>query len=152
MSLKAVDNQMYAYEYGSTPSENSFLRIQNMQAQQSEMAKQFSGGRHKYRHGRIRRGGAAGDPITIPTFPGGVSSVSPIGSNSVALQANTNLINEMNNSANDCFATNSCSTKGGRRRYLSRKNRNRSRRSRRSASRRRSIRRSNRRSRSSRKH
>jgi len=119
--LKAVDNQLYAYEYGSSPSENSFLRIQNMQAQQAEMARQFSGGRHRMRRSisrsRSRSGGAA-QPITIPTFPGGNSSVSPIGANSVSLQANTNLINEINNSANDCYATNSCSVSGGKKRRI----------------------------------
>lgn len=127
--LKAVDNQLYAYEYGSSPSENSFLRIQNMQAQQSEMARQFSGGRHRARRGRSRRGGA-GQPITIPTFPQGNSSVSPIGANSVSLQANTNLINELNNSANDCYATNSCPSGGSKRVRKTRKQRSRKYRSR----------------------
>ena len=132
--LKSVDNQLYAYEYGSSPSENSFLRIQNMQAQQSEMSRQFSGGTHRMRRTRSRRGGE-GEPITIPTFPGGTSSVSPIGANSVSLQANTNLIAEMNNSANDCYATNSCSVSGGKkrrtRRYRTRRYRSRRHKSRR---------------------
>jgi len=117
--LKPMDNQLYAYEYGGSPSENSFLRIQNMHAQQSAMSKQFSGGRFMR---RSRRGGNGGK-IVMPTFPDGNSSVSPFGANSTSLLANKNLINELNNSSNDCFATNSCASRGGRKYKLLKSNR-----------------------------
>lgn len=113
--LKAIDNQLYAYEYGGSPSENSFLRLQNEAAKQAAMSKQFSGGRHENiqykRH--WRRGGSA-DKITIPTFPGGGSSVSPFGADLTSLNANKTLITSLNDSSYDCFATNSCASRGGK--------------------------------------
>ncbi|MEX0598572.1 MAG: hypothetical protein WD512_18970 [Candidatus Paceibacterota bacterium] len=122
-ALKSMDNQLYPYEYGGSPSENSFLRIQNMHAQQTAMSKQFSGGKLRSRK-RGRRGGSV-TKITMPTFPDGNSSVSPFGANSTSLLANTNLINEINNSSNDCFATNTCSSGGGRKYKLTRTRRTR---------------------------
>jgi len=123
VELKSIDNQLYAYEYGGSPSENSFLRLQNANAQQTEMSKQFSGGRHENinQYKRYWRRGGSAEKITIPTFPGGSSSVSPFGADSTSLVANTNLINSLNDSAGDCYATGSCPSGGGKK-YKNTKN------------------------------
>jgi hypothetical protein len=67
--------------------------------------------------------GGVGETVIVPQFPNNNLNNSPQNPNSASLLLNKIYIDSINNSRYDCYATNSCSKSGGRRRKTNKINR-----------------------------